>query len=65
MMGGEYSKPYVEKIYLANGKETQTVIELFLTGSVPKEEENKLHVVVEESKTQSTPGGMIDLTHIK
>jgi hypothetical protein len=22
MMGGEYSKPYVEKIYLANGKET-------------------------------------------
>ena len=52
MMGGEYSKPYVERIYLANGKETQTVIELFLTGSVPKEEEaNKHHVIIEESKS--------------
>jgi len=47
MMGGEYSKAHVEKIYLANNKETQVVIELFLTGSVPKEEENKLHVVID------------------
>jgi len=37
MMGGEYSKPYVEKIYLSNGKDTEAVINLFLTGSVPKE----------------------------
>ena len=65
MMGGEHSKPYVEKIYLANGKDTEAVINLFLTGSVPKEQENKIHVVVEESKSHSTPNGgknQIDLT---
>lgn len=43
------------------------VIELFLTGSVPKEEKsNELHVVVEQDKKQSTPGGnLIDLTQQK
>jgi hypothetical protein len=67
MMGGEHSKAYVEKIYLANGKDTESVINLFLTGSVPKEQDNKIHVVVEESPNQSTPGGrnQIDLTQQK
>ena len=38
MMGGTYSKPFVEKLYLANNKEFEIVLNLFLEGNVPNEE---------------------------
>lgn len=60
MFGGEYNRQIVEKLYLQNGKDTEKTLDMFLTGSVPKEETNELHVIIEEKKEQKV--SMIDTT---
>ena len=56
MFGGEHNKQIIEKVYLNNNRDMEITLDLFLTGSVPKETEDELHVIIEQkpSDIQST-----------
>ena len=47
MLAGSQSRPHIEKIYLANGKDIEKTIDLFLSGNVPEEEKEELHILIE------------------
>jgi hypothetical protein len=38
MFGGQHKKPFIEKVYVDNQKDMELVLEMFLTGNIPKEE---------------------------
>ena len=40
MFGGQHQKPFIEKVYMDNGKEMEIVLEMFLSGNIPKEEQD-------------------------
>ena len=47
MFGGEHSKPFIERVYLNYGKSMDVTLDAFLSGNIPKKEE-ELHVIIEK-----------------
>jgi hypothetical protein len=57
MFDGVHNKHLIEKVYLQNGRNMEFTLDLFLTGNVPKEED-ELQVTIqekEETKVEVTP----------
>jgi hypothetical protein len=46
MFGGEHNRPLIEKIYCSNQKNMEVTLDIFLTGKIPKENE-ELHVIID------------------
>ena len=53
------SKQFIEKIYLANGKDYDATLNMFLTGDIPEEEKTELKIIEMEPK-KSQEEKMID-----
>jgi len=57
MFDGVHNKHLIENVYLQNGRNMEFTLDLFLTGNVPKEED-ELQVTIqekEETKVEVTP----------
>lgn len=52
MFGGQYNRQLIEKIYIQNNKDFEVTLDMFLTGAVPSEQKEELHVIIEEKKEQ-------------
>lgn len=47
MFGGEHNRNLIEKIYIQNSKNMEVTLDIFLTGNIPKENE-ELHVIIDQ-----------------
>jgi len=47
MFGGQHQRGHIEKVYLANGKDMERTLDLFLSGNAPPEATDELHVIIE------------------
>mmetsp|Transcript_10451 Transcript_10451/g.17540 ORF Transcript_10451/g.17540 Transcript_10451/m.17540 type:complete len:100 (-) Transcript_10451:1071-1370(-) len=63
MFGDQRSRQFIEQLYLSYDKKRDTIIELFLTNNIPKEEE-QLRVIVEgeEGKEGNSQPPKLDAT---
>jgi hypothetical protein len=50
MLGGTHNRQTIERVYLQNDKNIEKVIDKFLMGEVPQEEEPELHVIIEKKE---------------
>ena len=53
MFGGEHNKKSIEKVYINNNRDMEITLDLFLTGSVPKESEDELRVIIEQKPSEN------------
>jgi hypothetical protein len=61
MFSGEYNRQLIEKFYLQNNKEFESTLDMFLTGAIPKDQNDELHVIIEDNKKDTT-GNWVDTT---
>jgi hypothetical protein len=54
MFGGMHNRQFIEKVYLDNGKEMELVLEMFLSGNIPKEEQDLEVIIEKEEKKENT-----------
>ena len=54
MFGGIHKKPFIEKVYTDNQKDMELVLEMFLSGNIPKEEQDIEVIIENEERKENT-----------
>ena len=49
-----HNRQIIEKVYLDNSKEMELVLEMFLSGNIPKEEQDLEVIIEKEEKKENT-----------
>lgn len=62
MFGGLHNRHMVERVYISTGRNMESTLDLFLTGNIPKEED-ELHVIIEQKEERKQSSQITDTSY--